>query len=117
MGARTQQSFAKLKDLDLTIATSPTTDLETEWMIIYHSDLALDAKPVLTVDTTPVVLGDVGSNEDYEIKRMSGGQTIIRKTIPGVVTVHVSNCDIVLPPEVHRQVIGQARIGESFIIA
>jgi hypothetical protein len=104
------------------IASVDPLTTDAEFLCITHDPIGLTQIPTVTADSVEITNGVVGSGSDYETKRVTDTQTIIRrKDFATAVTFQVTSAvfDTVpfidglpqgLPP------IGQAIIGQNFII-
>jgi hypothetical protein len=86
------QTLARVSDPDITgvvqVGSVEATPV-IPWIVIDHEPLALGDVAIVKVDGVLVTLGEAGSSADYEYRRVSATQTVIKKSTAGTNLVEV----------------------------
>jgi hypothetical protein len=95
------QTLMSSNDSTIEVVSAVVASVAKTHLVYTHADLDLSLKPSFNVNGVDITFGELGSNAEYEIKRISRTQSIILCT---------NNVTPAALP------IGDAVIGESFII-
>lgn len=108
------QSFVTAKDDGIAVLSTVDPTFDKSYLILIHEPYAINEAIYVYVDGVVVDMGFPGSNAEFEMKRVSTTQTIIKKTTTGSVSITVDGPVIIGLNG--QEPIGRASIGTTFII-
>lgn len=108
--ALTADTFAKITDSDIcqAVVGSPVTS-DVNYLVLTHEAISLTAIPTILVDGLPVATDVIGSGADYELKRVSSTQTVIKIKTPVSATYAIESLGA-------DPAIGAFTIGVDFVV-
>jgi hypothetical protein len=89
-----------------------------QYIVITHDAIGLEVMPIINIGGSPVTVGEIGSNADYIIHRVSAQQTVLkRKDFTAAIDISTEILTyLTVYHEGGYQPIGLASIGSNFVI-
>ena len=114
---RIVQSVARVTDPDVEQVSALVVNPQKDFLVIDHEDLPIETLFVIKVDGVVITPSAVGSGLPYELRRVSLGQTVIKRNGG---TGEIVLEEITLKPinnGVGPQPIGLGQIGTTFMVS
>lgn len=112
---RVVQNIASTDDAAIQAVNTANQAVYREYLVLSHLPAASNAPITVKVNGVEIATGFPGSGAEYELKRISESQTVIRKRTPGSVELTIDGLEVINVGTIPLP-IGRAVIGKTFRI-